>query len=135
MDTCAIGSVVRYRVPMGIEESVLRFTVLESAENRVTMRCLNLPDWSPELAPIETVSPDDVVAVDGDNTAHVTLRPVVVHGAIAVIVATYTWVTGPLSGRYDGLNYTDWSSALAALARHGDMVSRVYVRGANSLTR
>jgi hypothetical protein len=68
MDTYAIGSVVRYRVPMGIEESVLRFTVLESAENRVTMRCLNLPDWSPELAPIETVSPDDVVAVADDNT-------------------------------------------------------------------
>jgi hypothetical protein len=32
------------------------------------MRCLNLPDWSPELAPIETVSPDDVVAVADDNT-------------------------------------------------------------------
>jgi hypothetical protein len=40
----------------------------------VTMRCLNLPDWSPELAPIETVSPDDVVAVDGDMVSRVYVR-------------------------------------------------------------
>jgi hypothetical protein len=74
MDAIAIGTVVRCRVPQGVDEAALRFVVLESAENRVTMRCLNLPDWSPELAPIETVSPDDVVAVDGDMVSRVYVR-------------------------------------------------------------
>jgi hypothetical protein len=66
MNTLAIGSIVRYAVPNGIDESALRFRVLEASEGRVTMRCLNLPDWSPELAPIETVASGDVVPVDGD---------------------------------------------------------------------
>jgi hypothetical protein len=128
MTPLAVGSIVRYAVPNGIDETVLRFRVLELAENRVTMRCLNLPDWSPELAPIDTVALADVVAVDDDNTAHVTLRPVVVHDAIAVIVATFSWVAGPLAGTYHSANYADWQSALAAVSGIDAIVGRVNVR-------
>jgi hypothetical protein len=128
MTPLAVGSIVRYAVPNGIDVTALRFRVLELAENRVTMRCLNLPDWSPELAPIETVALSDVVAVADDNTAHVTLRPVVVHDAIAVIVATFSWVTGPLAGTYHAVNYADWRSALAAVSGLDAIVGRVNVR-------
>ena len=67
-----------------------------------------------------------------ENTAAVTMRPVVVHDAIDGIIVTYSWLTGPLAGEYDAVNYTSWAGAFSALSRQADIITSVYVRGLNT---
>jgi hypothetical protein len=60
----APGTIVAYAHPEDALEASLRFVVLDATAQRVTLRCLNLPDWSPALAPVEVVAPEQIRPVE-----------------------------------------------------------------------
>lgn len=58
------GSVVRYAKPVDAVEAGLRFVVVESYDGRAHIRCVNLAGWNEALAPVETVSVDELELVN-----------------------------------------------------------------------
>jgi hypothetical protein len=68
MTHLAPGTVVKFSKPSSIQESDLRFTVLEIHPDagRVAIRATaeSMPDWNPDLLPIEVVSISEVEAAN-----------------------------------------------------------------------
>lgn len=59
------GSIVQYAAPVDNDEAALRFVVIEVNGDRLLMRvtAATMPNWCPNLLPVETVLASDVEVV------------------------------------------------------------------------